>query len=232
MCFFKSPQSSRRAGFTLTEVLIASVISTLVLGAVVSLTIAATRLYYVESDYVEIGNQSRRLIDRLIEEGTQADDLSVFRDINEIVPVTPGDRGDCLVVFNRATDGTGGITTFTCYYLARTQPITATSGISLWRFEGTAPGGRTPFPAIALNNYTRTVSQRVSGDIFNGPFPRVMPATTVPITPREGVFTNDGFRSSGSLPTVLVNLPSRLSARAGAGTKPTSNLTFAITPRR
>jgi Prokaryotic N-terminal methylation motif len=229
---------SRRstAGFTLTELLIATFLSTIVVGAVASLSIAALRTYYVESDYVEIGGQSRRLIDDLTEQGTFADDLAVFRDIDAShrIAVSPGDRGDCLMLFERSTNGTGNITSFVCYYLAYTSSTgSGARPISLWRFTGAlASGGTpTPFPTIALNNYPRSAAKRVSGDIFTGTLPRPMPAVTIPITPRPGIFTNDGFVSGGS-PTVLVNLPSRLTGRGNSTNKATSNITFAISPRR
>jgi hypothetical protein len=226
----------RTAGFTLTELLIATFLSTIVVGAVASLSIAALRTYYVESDYVEIGGQSRRLIDDLTEQGTFADDLAVFRDIDAShrIAVDAGDRGDCLMLLERATDGTGEITSFVFYYLAYTSPTgSGARPVSLWRFTAEAVTGnpRTKFPAIALNNYPRSAAKRVSGDIFTGTIPRPMPAVTVPLTPRAGIFTNDGFRT-GDSPTVLVNLPSRLTGRGNSTNKATSNITFAISPRR
>jgi hypothetical protein len=223
----------RSAGYTLSEVLIATFLSTLVVGAVASITIASLRTYYVESDYLEIGGQARRLTDDLMEQGTFADDLAVFRDISSIIAVPAGDRGDCLVLFNRATDNTGEIVDFVCYYLARTPPVSGSTGpVSLWRITGSVgTGPRTSLADVALANYPRTTAKRVSGDIFTGSLPRPMPAVTTPITPRAGIFTNDGFRA-GSSPTVLVNLPARLSARGNSSNKATSNITFAISPRR
>ncbi len=232
-----APRSLRRfratAGFTLTEALIAMFLSTIVVGAVASITMASLRTYYVESDYVEIGGQARRLTDDLTEQGTLCDEIAVFRDISSIVAVPAGDRGDCIMLFNRGTDGNGRITDFVCYYLARTPPVVGATGqISLWRFTGSAAAGSQVTAAdTALINYTRTTSKRVSGDIFTGYLPRVMPAVTTPITPRAGIFTATITRVGGSS-TVLVNLPSSLTARGNTTNKATSNITFAISPRR
>lgn len=228
------PRFRSTSGFTLTEVIISSFLSTIVVAAVIALAVASLRVYYVESDYIEIGGQNRRLTDDLIENGTTIDDLAVFRDIGELVSVPAGDRGDCLMLFNRASDGTGRITDFTCYYLARTSG--PTSGVSLWKVESRTPLApftpNTTDPATALTNYPRSGgAKRVSGDIFKGTFPRLMPTLTTPITPRAGIFTNDDVRSSSS-PTVLVNLPARLTGRGNTTNKATSNVTFAISPRR
>jgi hypothetical protein len=229
--------SAATGGFTLSEILIAGFLSTIVVGAVASLTIAAIKTYYVESDYLEIGGQNRRLTDLLIEQGTLADDLIVFHDISDLTAAVQGDRGDCLMIFNRDTASPvsrvpawGFITRFECYYLGRTSG--STGPVSLWHFSGIAPAGQeTADAATALTTYTRSSPTRVSGDIFNGVFPRTTPSLTIPLTPREGVFGNDNARAPNSPPTVLVNLPTRLAPR-GTGPKVTSNLTFAISPRK
>lgn len=218
------PSFSRKAaGFTLVEIMFYVAISLLVFAALFTTLFAGLRIYYAESDYLSIGGQTRRLVDDMVEQGTFADDLVVFRDISDIVPATAGDRGDCLMFFNRDSDGTGNIRKFVCYYLAQ-----GVNGVTVWKING-APGTLTSDPATALTNYTRTGLKEVSSVVFVGSLPRPTPVVTNPITVRVGVFTNDGSRV-GKAPTVLVNLPAKLIARVGSPNE-TSNVTVAISPR-
>jgi hypothetical protein len=229
-----------RRGFTLTEVLIAAFLSTAVVGAIFSLTITAIKSYYLESDYLEIGGQMRRLTDDLIERGTRADNMIILRDINALVEVAPFDpialtgegRGDCLMIYNRARDGTGAIIDFTCYYLAVTPATQGGNGrmISLWRADGVVPPSTVVTdPVAAVQTFPRRNARQVSGTIFEGTLPR-SPAITGQV--RAGIFTNSGSGSIGTRITVLVTLPSRYAQRATLPAAASSNVTFAITPRQ
>lgn len=219
----ESKSMQRTGGFTLVEIMFYVAISLMVIAALFTTLFAGLRIYYAESDYLSIGGQTRRLVDDMVEQGTFADDLVVFRDISDLVPATQGDRGDCLMFYTRDADGTGNIRKFVCYYLAQ-----GVNGVTVWRVNG-APGTLTPTAATALANYTRTGLKEVSSVVFVGSLPRFTPAVTTPITVRVGVFTNDGSRV-GKSPTVLVNLPAKLIARVGSPNE-TSNVTVAISPR-
>jgi hypothetical protein len=220
-----TPQSKR--GFTLSELLIASFITTLVVGAVISLSVASLKMYYLDSDYLEIEGKNRRLADDLIEKASTADELVVFYDITDLTLAGDQDRGDCLVFFNLvktnpgnlSPDPRGRITSLRCFYLRRIPPVSGSSGpIGLWYFEATAPSGSTVTdPAIALTNFPRTGLTQVSGEMFNGSLPRPAPPTASPtFVPRDGIFTLQDADNTGSTPTVLVNLPTRLPARTAA----------------
>ena len=225
-----------RRGFTLPEAIFAVTISALVVAAAATLTTAGLKTFFLESDFQEINGESRRLTDDLTEGGTLADDLAVFRDLNELVLVPAGDRGDCLVFFTRDSDSSnsvadGAITSFICYYLAPVNRAGSRStDVCLWRSTASVTSGYTSDATTALQNYARTGAKRVTGVVFSGSLPRPMPALTNPITPRAGVFTNDGFRSGGA-PTALVTLPANVPARVGSPVNASSNLTFAVTPR-
>jgi hypothetical protein len=207
--------------------MVAGIISTIVIASAVALTLFGLKTYYQQSDYLTIEGQTRRLTDDLTESGTLSNDLAVFNDISDLTQVNPGGRGDCLMFYKRAADGTGNITSFVCYYLARTPPVAGSGPISLWRIKGT-PGTLTASPGTALTNYSRSVAKNVSGTIFSGTLPRATPA---PPAVREGVFTNDGFRLTGSSPTVLINLPASFTARGSSAYQAKANITFAVSPR-
>ena len=216
-----------KQGFSLVEVMVAMTIFIIVIAALFSTVFAALKLYYVNSDYLDIGGQTRRLVDDMIETGTFADDLAILNDINDPTDVARSARGDLLMFYTRSTTGTtGNIAQFTCYYLARTPPVAGPSGpISVWRFVG-IPGTLTPNPTTALSTYTKTQLKRVSSTVLTGALPR----TVVSPTLRSGIFTNDGALVIGASPTVLVNLPASMVARVpnlAAG----SNVTVAISPR-
>lgn len=227
-----TPSSSKK-GLTLVEIVIASAISTIVIGAVLSIVITGLKIYYVESDYLDIEGSTRRLVDDMIESGTVSDnetdfkDVAVFDDIKNLNVVPKETRGDVLMFYTRVPAGPGNISKFTCYYLRRTPPVGSDpSPISVWRFTG-KPKTATSDVVKAITDCTRENDKQVSGTVFRGSLPRADASASVP---REGLFTYIGVGSVGSSPTVLVNLPANLSAR---GTVPpaTSNMTIAITPR-
>lgn len=220
-----------RSGFTLVEIMVAMVIFTTVIAALFSTVFAALKIYYVNSDYLEMTGQTRRLLDDMIETGTLADDLAIFNDMNDKVGVAAGARGDFLMFFNRSAEGKEGyIDNFTCYYLARTLPTADKTGtISLWKSVGIRPTGSNPKapptadPKVALTTYPQTNVKRVSSTVLVDTLPRTG-------SPRPGIFTNDGSQLQGARPTVLVNLPASMIARTpylSAG----SNVTVAICPR-
>lgn len=220
-------------GFTLVEIAIASTISAMVIAAVLSILITGLRIYYVESDYLDIEGANRRLVDDMIESGTintrEADfkDVAVLDDIDTLTTTPTGARGDVLMFYTRVAAGPGNISKFTCYYLKKTTPDANVPGpISIWRFVG-IPATATSDVVTAITGCTRENERQVSGTVFKGTLPRAAATGSVP---REGIFTFVGVQTIGSSPTVLVNLPANLSAR---GTVPpaTSNMTIAITPR-
>lgn len=226
------PATGSRQGFTLVEIAIATTIMVIVVAALFSTVITALRLYYVGGDYVQVGGESRRLVDDLVETGTFASDFAIFPDIKDTVPViTSGQRGDVLMFFNRAKDGTGAILDFTCYYLkSDSASDTKPGNITLWRKQGTGdPTGKgvkvTPNPAIALATYIFTERQ-VGGVAFSG----VIPRSSTAQADRPGIFRYFDTGTAGRGPSVLANLPATMMTR-GPAMRAASNITISISPR-
>lgn len=222
--------------FTLVEVMISATIFTTVIAALFATVFAALKIYYVTNDYLDVGGQSRRLIDDMIINGTFANinetlptdckDLTIFNDITDLTAVTPGNRGDALMFYKRSSSGTAGnIDSFVCYYLKRTPSgATGAGPVAVWRRVGTVATSPTADPATALGTYPHPADKQVSNTVTSTTLPRT--ATTG----RAGIFTNDGALASGRSPTVLVNLPASLVARS-PGLSANSNVTIAISPR-
>jgi hypothetical protein len=230
----RTSRPRRSAGFTITEVLIAAFISTIAIGAAISLSISAVRTFYVDSDYLEIGARQRRLSDDLIEKTSRANDLQVFYDISDLTRAADTDRGDCLVVLRRDMGTLNGpIAELHCYYLARI-PATATGigPVGLWYFRATPPGSPVTNPVTALNTYTRSGLRQLSGEMFRASLPRPAPAPVVPpatFVPREGIFTmNNPFNDIP--PSVQITLPTRL--RPTNYQQAQSTFNFAVSLRR
>jgi hypothetical protein len=227
-------RQSRSAGFTMTEVLIAAFISTIAVGAAISLSISAVKTFYVDSDYLEIGARQRRLSDDLIEKVSRANDLQVFYDISDLTRAADTDRGDCLVVLRRDMGTLNGpIAELHCYYLARI-PVTATGSgpVGLWYFSATPPGSLVTDPVIALNTYTRSGLRQLSGEMFRASLPRPAPAPVAPpasFVPREGIFTmSNPFNDIP--PSVQITMPTRL--KPANHQQAQSSFNFAVSLRR
>lgn len=233
---FSSASAKSKRAFTLVETMIAATIFTTVIAALFSTVFAALKIYYITNDYLDVGGQSRRLIDDMIINGTFANinetlptdcrDLTVFNDITDLTAVTPGKRGDALMFFKRSSSDTvGNIDSFVCYYLKRTPTGATGSGpVAVYRRIGTVATSPTADPATALGTYPHPADRQVSNTAMSTTLPRSA------VSNRAGIFTNDGALTSGRSPTVLVNLPASMVARA-PGLSANSNVTIAISPR-
>jgi prepilin-type N-terminal cleavage/methylation domain-containing protein len=230
---FRCPTRLRaRRGFTLPEILIASFISAIAIGAAISISISATRTFLIDSDYLEIGGRQRRLSDDLIEKVSRAQDMAVYYDIDSLVWAEDQDRGDCLVVMERDMGvANGPITALHCYYLAyTTRGATGPGPVALWYFRAVPLGGAVTDPVAALGGYRRTEQRQLSRGLFLATLPRPAPPLTTPITPREGIFTMN--RASAAFPpSVQVILPTREDPDSSRQ-KAQSTFTFAVSLRR
>jgi prepilin-type N-terminal cleavage/methylation domain-containing protein len=87
---------SREAGFTLTEVLIALVISTMLMGAVMSSYIFMAKSCVSLNDYTELDMETREAIETFSREVRAASDISGFSSSNMTLTVS-GPGGDYTV---------------------------------------------------------------------------------------------------------------------------------------
>ncbi|RKX34801.1 MAG: hypothetical protein DRP71_05970 [Verrucomicrobia bacterium] len=89
---------SRKAGFTLTEVLIALVISTMLMAAVMSSYIFIAKSCVSLNDYSELDSETREAIETFSREVRAASDISGFSS-SDMTLTLPGPGGDYTVSY-------------------------------------------------------------------------------------------------------------------------------------
>jgi prepilin-type N-terminal cleavage/methylation domain-containing protein len=221
-----SKHSSR--GFTLTEVIVASFISAIVMAGTVAVVIQSVKSYYYESDKILISGEMRRLSADMVEMGSYCSDMAIAPSYASVsTAVSVGSWGNCLVFMNRAADGTGNIQSLTCYYMAPLVTSAPNGEQVLKRISGTVTSTTNDIATAVANVAAANPARQVSG---------VIRTSITSTTPAE-LFLNDGGKIPGR-ESVVISLPVTRNSTTASTTatglvqNAKSNFSFAISPRR
>lgn len=94
------PRLLRRGGFTLVEVLIAAGLSSLVLAAVVSMSVYATRSSLAIVNYTDLDSKSRYALDIISREIRQAETLTSFQNNSYLAFTNPETATGVTLTYN------------------------------------------------------------------------------------------------------------------------------------
>ncbi len=92
LCGGGSRRANRRAGFTLTEVMMATVISALVSAGLLSFYLTSYKIGFVNQERNRINADMRSLTGQLLQDGRQANYFKIYKSVGETDRDTASDR--------------------------------------------------------------------------------------------------------------------------------------------